>query len=152
MEWILSVAALVLSLAALLHGMYSGPRLVAIASETRAHRGGLYVSVGAELVVYNVGRTGLPIETVGAGPGRDQALQMVRPRTLLGRGVEVNRQLPITIEPGGVMIFFLVDELKVGEFVKIVYLKRNMFFRPVRKVWVQAVEEGMIPGHEKDTF
>ncbi|AZS48123.1 hypothetical protein [Microbacterium oxydans] len=147
MEWILSGAALVVSVAALLHSIYAGPLLVVHKGVAHEWVGDNYVVRGVMLNIFNVGRQTLPITLVGVGTkGGDDVRSTLAAETHPDGGS--NPRLPLALEPGHAIRVFLNSDMVVGEEIKVVQLRRDWLLRPKEKYWRRPIEARMIPGTE----
>ncbi|WP_425836994.1 hypothetical protein [Microbacterium sp. PA5] len=148
MEWVISLAALVVSVAALGHTLYTGPVLfVDTATVRQVTEDGEEHVRGILLTVFNVGRSSLPVRSVGVGPKGRDSMYVARPGTQIPGGAsgDVNPAFPLTVGAGEAVVVFLTMEIEDHSFLKIEYMSRGLLLRPKRKWWTMAIEPGMRP-------
>ncbi len=142
----LSLVALTVSIAALLHSFYSGgPRLVVDFHVVRQSESEQWHNRGVMLTLFNVGRQALAVPRVGVGePGGDDVrLLTVGKDSLTGT---TNPGFPLVVEPGHSVQLWMDEEIEVGKEAKVIYLTRNWLLQPIQRVWRKKLKDDHVVG------
>ncbi|QNA93241.1 hypothetical protein G4G29_14645 [Microbacterium sp. Se63.02b] len=142
----LSLVALAVSVAALLHSFYSGgPRLLVDFHVVKQYESDGWHNRGVMLTLFNVGRQALAVPRVGVGEprGEDVRLLAIGKESLTGT---TNPGFPLVVEPGHSVQLWMDDEIEAGHETKVIYLTRNWLLRPTRRVWRKKLTDDHVVG------